>query len=192
METSDALKLIEKYYPKDSEASRYYHVHANAVAKATQLIVENNPHLKVDIEKVKIMALLHDIGIFLTNAPAIGCYGTFPYLAHGYLGRELLEKEGLNDIAPVCERHVGVGLSLFDIEKNKLPLPHRDMQPQTIEEKIVCYADKFFSKSSPHPELPKPIDKIIHDLSKYGDDKIKKFLEMENMFGSHYIYENFR
>jgi uncharacterized protein len=125
METSDALKLIEKYYPKDSEASRYYHVHANAVAKATQLIIENNPHLKVDIEKVKIMALLHDIGIFLTNAPAIGCYGTFPYLAHGYLGRELLEKEGLNDIAPVCERHVGVGLSLLILKRTNCLYPSR-------------------------------------------------------------------
>ena len=192
MKTCEALKLIEKYYPQDSEASRYYRIHVNAVAKAAELIVLNNPHLNVDIEKVKVMALLHDIGIFMTDAPAIGCYGKYPYLAHGYLGRELLEKEGLLDIAPVCERHVGIGLSLTDIEKNLLTLPHRDMQPQTIEEKIVCYADKFFSKSSPRPEMPKPVEKIINNLKKYGNDKIEKFLEMEKMFGSGYIYENFR
>ena len=71
MKTCEALKLIEKYYPQDSEASRYYRIHVNAVAKAAELIVLNNPHLNVDIEKVKVMALLHDIGIFMTDTSAI-------------------------------------------------------------------------------------------------------------------------
>ena len=72
MKTCEALKLIEKYYPQDSEASRYYRIHVNAVAKAAELIVLNNPHLNVDIEKVKVMALLHDIGIFMTSLIVTG------------------------------------------------------------------------------------------------------------------------
>ena len=61
--------------------------------------------------------MLHDIGIFLTHAPQIGCHGDKPYICHGYLGRELLEKEGFPRHAIVCETHVGVGLTIADIEK---------------------------------------------------------------------------
>lgn len=50
----------------------------------------------------------------------------------------------------------------------------------------------FFRSLCPAPEMPKPVEKIINNLKKYGNDKIEKFLEMEKMFGSGYIYENFR
>ena len=52
------------------------------------------PELSPDIEFIRTAALLHDIGIFMTHAPKFGCFGDHPYLAHGYLGRELLEREG--------------------------------------------------------------------------------------------------
>ena len=91
--------------------------------------------------------MLHDIGIFMTNAPQLGCYGDKPYICHGYLGRELLEKEGFPKHAIVCETHIGVGLTIADIEKNNFPLPRRDMTPKTLEEQIVCFADNFFRKT---------------------------------------------
>ncbi len=69
--------------------------------------------------------MLHDIGIFLTNAPHIGCYGDKPYICHGYLGREILDKEGLPGHAMVCERHVGAGLTVTDIETGGSSPPHQ-------------------------------------------------------------------
>lgn len=44
------------------------------------------------------------------------------------------------------ERHTGIGVSIKDIEKDKIPLPKREMIPVSIEKKIICFADNFFSK----------------------------------------------
>lgn len=121
--------------------------------------------------------MLHDIGIFLTNAPHIGCYGDKPYICHGYLGRELLEKEGLPGHAIVCERHVGAGLTVSDIETGKLPLPLRDMSPVTLEEKIICFADKFYSKVKDNTGNKKAILQIRKELGRYGQSKLQQFDE---------------
>ena len=40
-----------------------------------------------------------------------------------------------------------------------------------FEEQILCYADKFFSKSGKNLTQPKKIKKIYRNLSKYGDNK---------------------
>jgi len=183
-----AQQLFDKYYPEGSEARTYLYIHSLKVMEAAVKIVEHNQHLNPDINKVKDMALLHDIGILFTYAPEIGCHGEHPYLAHGYLGRELLEKEGFEEIAPVCERHIGVGITLNDIIHYNMPLPHYDMSPVTIEEKIVCYADKFYSKSIKHLMIPKPVEKIRRKLTKYGPDKVQRFDEFVELFGAEYLY----
>lgn len=183
-----SAEIIEKYYKKDSMAYKFLYEHSQSVAQLAVRIANQNPDLCPDIEMVRTAAMLHDIGIYMTNAPEIGCFGEHPYLAHGYLGRELLEKEGLHEIAPVCERHVGVGLTLEDIKNNKLPLPQRDMTPQTIEEKIVCYADKFYSKSDKYLKTPRPLDKTRKKVAKYGPEKIAVFEDLIKLFGSDYIF----
>ena len=119
-----------------------------AVASHAVKVAQMNSELGPDIEFIRTSAILHDIGIFMTHNPDIGCFGEYPYLAHGYLGREILKKEGFPKHALVCERHVGAGISKEEIIRNKLPLPQRDMIPLTIEEEIICYADKFYSKSN--------------------------------------------
>jgi uncharacterized protein len=75
-----------------------------------------------------------------------------------------------------------------DIKNNKLPLPFRDMTPRSIEEKIVCYADKFFSKSNSSLSLPKPLDKVKKSIRKYGEDKWMRFEEMIEIFGLELVY----
>lgn len=186
-----ALQLIDKYFPAGHPARNYYLIHVEVVARAARLILTHNAHLDLDPDKIEAMALLHDIGIVKVHAPEIGCYGKFPYICHGFLGREILEKEGLEEIAPICERHTGVGITIQDIESQKLPLPKRDMVPLTAEERLICFADKFFSKSAQHPDQPKPIDKIVKSLGKYGPDKTEKFMELAREFGYEYIFENF-
>lgn len=185
-----ALSLIDRYFPQGHPARMYYLIHVEAVAKTALLILRHNPRLDLDEDKIEAMALLHDIGIVKVHAPEIGCNGEFPYICHGFIGREILEKEGLVGIAPICERHTGVGITIQDIENQKLPLPRRDMVPLTVEERLVCFADKFFSKSADHPEKPRALDKILKSLSKYGPDKAEKFLEMAREFGYEYIYNN--
>lgn len=187
----DIIKIIEKYYPSGTLAYSIYVPHCRAVTDLALKIARAHPELLADEDILEYGGMLHDIGIFMTDAPEIGCFGKLPYIHHGYLGRELLEKEGLPQIAPVCERHIGVGITLGDIVKNSLPLPHREMVPVTIEEQLICYADKFFSKSSANLSEPKPFEKVRKSISKYGPEKWRVFEGMMKLFGTDLIYQGF-
>jgi uncharacterized protein len=78
---------------------------------------------------------------------------------------------------------VGTGISASDVITAGLPLPERDMLPVTLEEEIVCYADKFFSKSSNGNGAEKPLKKILKGLSAHGEEKAEKFMEWHSKFG---------
>lgn len=140
------LDLIDKYYPQDNELKHILNVHSRSVADKALWIAGKHPELNLDTVFLEEAAMLHDIGIFLTHAPGIQCFGTEPYICHGYLGAGLVRKEGFPRHALVCERHTGAGLSLKDIMDQKLPVPHREMLPVSMEEQVICFADKFFRK----------------------------------------------
>ena len=91
--------------------------------------------------------MLHDIGIFLTHAPSIACTGSEPYPPRNP-GAALLREAGAGEMmARVAELHTGSGLTSAEITQQKLPLPARDYLPSSLLEKLICYADKFYSKS---------------------------------------------
>lgn len=171
----DPIKIIDKYYTPDSKTYKFLINHSNRVAAKAVQIAKKNSHLNLDIDFIWDAAMLHDIGIFLTNALDIGCKGDKSYICHGYLGREILEKEGLYRHALVCETHVGVGLTVSDIEKQNLPIPKRDMTPKSIEEEIICFADKFFSKTEIFLLDEKPLELVRAGIKKFGDDKLSTF-----------------
>jgi uncharacterized protein len=179
----DAIEIIRKYYEPGSPAYEILVEHSDAVAQKAFAIARRLIHMKPDMIFIEEAAMLHDIGIFVTDQPGIGCYGDKPYICHGYLGRELLEREGLPLHALVCERHVGVGISIADIDRNKLPLPRRDMLPLSLEEQIICFADKFFSKKRDALGREKPLAEVRRNIGKYGADKIERFDEMFRIFG---------
>jgi len=185
----EPVALIEKYYPPGSTGYHFLQKHSRMVAEkalaiARRLAQRRFPPLKVDLDFVYEAAMLHDIGILCTSAPSIGCHGDKPYVCHGYLGRELLEYEGLPRHALVCERHVGVGISLQDIEDQGLLVPHRDMRPVTIEEQIICYADKFFSKDRRTLCCECSVESIIKRVDRYGPGKVDIFEKWLRQFGT--------
>lgn len=169
------LKIIEKHYKPDFKAYKILVIHSALVTQKALEVAKRVPDLNPDLQFIQEAAMLHDIGIFKTNAQGIGCYGNKPYICHGYLGREILEKEGFPKHALVCERHTGVGISKEEIEKKKLPLPKRDLNPITIEEEMICFADKFYSKDQMSLTEEKSLKKIRDELSKFGNEKIEKF-----------------
>ena len=63
------------------------------------------------------------------------------------------------------------------------------MLPLSLEEKLICYADKFYSKSVKHLTIPKSPYKIRKKILKYGEDKLDKFEEFVKLFGIDYIYK---
>ncbi len=176
----DVLSLIEKYYADNAELHQLLLRHSKDVAEKALAIADCHKELDIDRQFVYEAAMLHDIGIFLTDAPGIHCHGEKPYICHGTLGAELLRKEGLQKHARVAERHTGAGITAEDIKAQNLPLPETDLLPETTEEKLICYADKFFSKS--HPEKEKTLEGAQRSLQKFGGDTIKRFEDMVEMF----------
>ena len=150
------LALIDKYYPENNELKRILVTHSRSVADKALAMARSHPELELDLQFVEEAAMLHDIGIFLTDAEDIFCFGTHPYICHGYLGAELVRREGFPCHALVCERHTGAGISL-----------------QRIEEQIICFADKFFSKT--HLEREKSVAKARKSIEKHGEEGVVRF-----------------
>ena len=171
----DYQSIIDKYYPEDDELKKILLVHSRQVADRCLKIAKQHPELRLDTEFLEEAAMLHDIGIFRCNAPSIECVGTEPYICHGYLGGEILRSEGFLRHALVCERHTGTGLTRTQIERQQLPLPlDRSYEPETLEEQVVCYADKFYSKS--HPDRVLSVGQAAQTLERFGIDGVKRFL----------------
>lgn len=173
-------ELIEKYYPEDNELKRILIKHSRSVTDKALEIARRHPELNPDLQFIEEAAMLHDIGIFLTDAGGIFCYGSYPYICHGYLGSELVRNEGFPRHALVCERHTGAGLSLNNIIDRNLPVPHRDMQPVSIEEQIICFADKFYSKT--RLESEKTVEQARKSLEKHGKEGLERFDKWCDMF----------
>lgn len=180
----DPAAVIAKYYRPGSLVYDILTTHSELVAAKALQLAERVEPLSPDRAFIREAAMLHDIGIFLTDAPDIGCFGKHPYIMHGILGREILEKEGLPRHALVCERHTGTGISREDIVSQKLPLPLRDMRPVSLEEQIICYADKFYSKNPQKLHIEKPIEKIRAKLARFGEDKVRQFERWVELFGT--------
>lgn len=168
----NVLEIINKYY-KPGRQLDILLIHSRSVADKALQIALNHPELNLDKVFLEEAAMLHDIGIFLTNAHGIDCVGTEPYICHGYLGADLMRKEGFPRHALVCERHTGAGISALDIEKSQLPLPHRDLLPESLEEQVICFADKFFSKT--HLDREKSVEAARKTISKFGSEGLKRF-----------------
>jgi len=116
-------------------------VHCKAVAKLAVRMAEKckGQNMNVDVELVKIGALLHDIGRSKTHD-----------VDHGILGGEIARSAGLQlDIVSIIERHIGGGVT--PEEARRLGWPDRSYMPHTIEEKIVAYADKLVEGSEVVP-----------------------------------------
>lgn len=190
----DYLALLHRYYPEDNALRRMLLHHSRQVCARALQIVEQHPELGANRNLVEAGAMLHDIGIFLTDAPGIHCHGTAHYILHGSLGAQLLRNEAeqlkkekqqeelhfYEALARICERHTGTGLTRQTIIERGLPDPQQDLLPETIEEQIICYADKFYSKS--HLERERTIPQTLQSLEKFGDEGVEKFRHWTELF----------
>jgi uncharacterized protein len=177
----DACGVLKKYF-NDPVAFALVLEHSRMVADKA-LAIAASANARVDFTFIEEAALLHDIGVARIYSPRLGCFGNAPYICHGVLGREILEGEGLPNHAMVCERHIGVGLTADDIIRQKLPLPAREMIPLTLEEKIICFADLFYSKNPGSRSSQKSIQEIRAGLKKFGDHKVTVFDQWLNELG---------
>lgn len=128
----EALEMLRK-----SGCSFNVIKHCITVAKLAVEIAKRckakNP--KVDVQLVKIGALLHDIGRSKTHS-----------VDHVIIGAEIAKDLNLSPrIISIIERHVGGGIT--PEEAKELGWPSKSYMPKTLEEKIVSYADKLIEGS---------------------------------------------
>ena len=177
----DYMSIIDKYYPEDNECKSILVKHSRMVADFALEMAAKHPELKLDTKFVEEAAMLHDLGIFMTSAPDIGCNGDAPYICHGYLGAELLRKEGFPAHARVCERHTGTGLTKEAVLKNGWPLPAQDMLPETLEEQIICFSDKFFSKVK-YLHKSRTYQQVEESMARISPESVEKIRQWAVLF----------
>lgn len=176
----DYQRIIDKYYPNNDELRNIFMRHSRDVADRALLVADRHPELCLDRAFLEEAAMLHDIGVFRTDAPGIMCFGKEPYICHGVIGAEIMRAEGFPRHARVCERHTGTGITREAIVTRELPLPPRDFLPETLEEQVICYADKFFSKS--HLDRVRTVEQTVKSLEKFGEEGVRRFLEWAERF----------
>jgi uncharacterized protein len=132
----EALALHRKYGSNDIIIE-----HCKTVAKVAKVLAEEFERRgrAVDVEAVVAAALLHDIGRSRTQT-----------VRHGVEGSEVIEREGADrKVVEIVRKHVGAGLT--PEEARRLGLPQLDYIPRTLEERIVCFADKMVDSDMVRP-----------------------------------------
>ena len=183
MDRTQPFEIIARHFDPRSEAYRILVTHSILVTRKAIEIARayerRHPETALDRGLLEEIGLLHDIGIAGVSAPEIGCHGDAPYLRHGVIGREMLEAEGLPTHALACERHTGAGLLASEVREQNLPLPDdRDFVPISIEEKILCVADKFYGKT-PHKLWRERTPEKVHDqFERWGPAVVERWQEL--------------
>lgn len=182
-------RIIDTLYNENAALRRILIEHSTAVAEKAVALADAHPEMALDRQFIYDAAMLHDIGIIKCDAAGIECFGTEPYIRHGICGAALLRENAagwgmtadeVEPYARVCERHTGAGLTAMEIELQNLPLPTVDMLPETMEEKLICYADKFFSKTRPTEE--KTFERVLKSMAKFGPETETRFMELHKLF----------
>ena len=158
----EALALHKKY-----GSSERIVTHCRAVARVAAVIADEFERLgkPVDSRVVLAGALLHDIGRARVQT-----------VRHGLEGSEMLRKDEVDDkVVEVVRKHVGAGIS--PDEARTLGLPDLDYVPRTLEEKIVCFADKMVDS-----DVVRPFDAEVRRFVKKGHD-VERLLGLKRDVG---------
>ena len=177
----EILGLHEKHAPT-AQAFDLVYTHCVIVCDiAEQLHSRLGAGLAIDIDLARAGALLHDVGVYRLYDNAGNLDGAH-YIRHGVLGYELLQEEGFPEaICRFASHHTGVGLTRDDVISQGLPLPPADYLAETAEERLVMYADKFHSKTTPPVFRTAPA--CAARLRRFGEEKVRAFQAMRDAFG---------
>ena len=143
--------------------------HCKAVAEITLSITKKvqNKGIQVDSNLVEVGALLHDIGRSITHS-----------VDHAVIGAKIAKEAGLPEsVISIIKRHVGGGITRN--EAKKLGWKNDIYMPLTLEEKIVCYADKLIENSKAAP-IENTIEKLIKENKIDASNRVRKLYEELN------------
>lgn len=152
MEIPEVVKMLWEKYGLAENVRKHCIAVAELAIKIAEAIERNG--YRVDKEAVFLGALLHDLGRAITHDPFL----------HFIKSAEILRSEGFNDkIVKIAERHFSAGITAEEAEK--LRLGAKDYIPESLEEKIVSFADNitFGATVKDFESFMKRLDRIDHD-----------------------------
>jgi uncharacterized protein len=172
---------LHRRHAPNAAAFDLIHSHCRIVWEVAAGLLAAGGAPRADRELVRAGALLHDIGVYRLYDER-GHLDHSQYLRHGVLGHELLAAEGLpRTLCRFCSCHTGVGLTREDVEAGGLPIPVADYLAETVEERLVMYADKFHSKS--HPGRFLSAEAYRGYVARFGPAKVRAFDRLVAEFG---------
>ncbi len=176
--SEDEIELLHKKYAPSVAAYEMVYTHSLIVNEIAQEIIRNKK-LKVDEQLVEVGCMVHDVGVYKLFLPSGEIDGR-NYITHGIKGHGILKEEGYPEaICRFADHHTGVGLTKNDVISQNLPLSPRDYTADTIEEKIVMYADDFHSKTPTFNSVARYKERI----SRFGFENAKAFQAAVDKFG---------
>ncbi len=141
------------------------------------LLSKKNP---VDAHIITLGAILHDVGRSRVQR----------IVEHGVRSGEIIREQGFPEpVARIGETHMGVGITREEAEA--LGLPARDFVPETLEERIVCYADNllFYIREKGRHELRDTdtvVERFTRELGEAYGRRSREFMEkIESEIGPH-------
>lgn len=167
--------LLRKYASGEESFAIVSRHGLEVLGKAIEVIGRKRLYERVDLDLVVSGCILHDIGAldFFDRRDMDG------YIRHGILGAEILTREGREKEALIAKRHTGAGLTKEEIAQAGWLLPQEDLLPVSLEERIVCYADKFSSK---RPDAHETIETIMKEFEGYGPGPLARFRALREEF----------
>ncbi len=117
--------------------------------------------LKIDIQLVEAGAMLHDLGRVKTHT-----------VDHAVIGGQIAQSIGLPDsVVRIIKRHVGAGIT--SEEADWLGWPKDTYLPTTLEEKVVCYADKLIGQSK-RTSIETEIERLQKENKPEAAERVRK------------------
>lgn len=175
----EQIEALHRKYAPDEHAYELVFTHSLIVRDIARSIIEKNALTdNIDNDLVEAGALLHDIGTYSLYRD--GKFDKKNYISHGVRGYEILKKEGFPEqLCRIASNHTGMGITREAIRALHLPMPEQDYVANSLEEKLVMYADKFHSKA---PRF-NTVESYRRFTSQFGDKGVELFNARIEEFG---------
>lgn len=178
------INEIERFHHKYAPNDKVYNLvygHCQIVSEISLWCADNIAHeTKIDKKLLQAACLLHDVGSYAFFDNDGNNLNDRLYPQHAILGAKILEDEGVdNRITSIVATHVLLGLTKKEIIETPWYLPERGYEPNSVEGQLLCYADRFHSKTPTFNAFDTFHDRLRQNLPLQA----AKFEEWSNRFG---------
>jgi uncharacterized protein len=182
----DKYLQIHKKYAQGKYSEKWLELtftHTKIVWEICEILIENleKQNIKINKELLFQGVMLHDLGVYVCFDEDFNPDTNLPeYVYHGFEGYKLILNEGLEEeVARFSCTHTATGLTREDIERENLKVEIKDYIPVSIEEEILCFADKFHTK---YPSF-NTYEEQFERIGKFDPNRKVKLDNLKRKFG---------